>query len=442
MENLIAQPFLQELLDIVFKSSMIFMLTLVVASLFRSKISNANSHLLWMNSLLCMALLPFVGSWLGWLSIGFLDVGSVTFINVQPNMATEIEAAGISLNSIFIATYVLVTVGLLARLLLAALKLGRLRDSSIVPVDSRFSEQLSTVASRLDISRNITIKLSSKIASPMSFGLISPIILLPTDASNWNESTLEDVLVHEASHIARLDWLTMLFSHLLTSVFWFNPLVWLARAQINEAAEQTCDSAIISYGKDGVYYAEELLRLAKNSRRNMQTPVLAQLMFDESSLSLRIKNILDGSSAGRASRLFGGVLLLSATLIVSACSGVDLFGNDESDQEVVPTLTAIPQYPSQAAEQGIEGWVLVGFTITEAGKVAKNSIVVVDAEPADIFDRNSINAASRFEFEPRIRNGKAVEIEGVQYVFRYELEDDSDALNTSRQPPEARSRGL
>jgi protein TonB len=48
----------------------------------------------------------------------------------------------------------------------------------------------------------------------------------------------------------------------------------------------------------------------------------------------------------------------------------------------------------------------------------------VDAEPPDIFDRSSERAAARFKFQPRVKNGVGVEVPGVQYLFRYQLEDN------------------
>lgn len=442
----VGQPFLQALLDLVLKSSAILALTFVIAALLRNKISNASSHLLWMNCLLCIALLPFVGKLLSMLSITLLDAGPLTIIDVRAGGETAIAAAGAgaNINALIMALYLLITAGLLLRLLLSAIALKRLSDTALESGDGKLTDQLAVITSRLGISRQVTVKLSDAVNSPMSFGLFEPVVILPTHALSWNRSALEDVMVHELSHIKRLDWPSMLFCHLLSSVFWINPLVWFARARVNEAAEQACDSAVLSYGKDGVKYAEDLLRLAKVKRKEFKAPILAQLMFDESSLSLRIRNILDGSLAGKASKTFIASLLMSAMLIVGACSGVNLFGADEADQELLPLVAIAPQYPTRAAQRGIEGWALVSFTVASTGRVIEDTIVVVDAEPAQMFDRSSVRAAARFEFEPRIRSGRAVDVEGVQYVFRYQLEDGDGGTpeipEGQRPPPKARSR--
>ncbi len=95
-----------------------------------------------------------------------------------------------------------------------------------------------------------------------------------------------------------------------------------------------------------------------------------------------------------------------------------------TDGDFLPLVAIAPQYPTRAAQRGIEGWCLVSFTVDGLGNVVEDSIVVVDAEPASIFDRSSIRAASRFKFQPRVVDGQGVAVEDVQYVFRYELEDN------------------
>lgn len=96
-----------------------------------------------------------------------------------------------------------------------------------------------------------------------------------------------------------------------------------------------------------------------------------------------------------------------------------------TDGDFLPLVAIAPQYPTRAAQRGIEGWCLVSFTVNELGNVVEDTIVVLDAEPSNIFDRSSIRAASRFKFQPRVVDGKGVKVEGVQYVFRYELEGEA-----------------
>ncbi len=94
-----------------------------------------------------------------------------------------------------------------------------------------------------------------------------------------------------------------------------------------------------------------------------------------------------------------------------------------TDGDYLPLVAIAPQYPTRAAQRGIQGWCLVSFTVDGMGNVVEDTINVVDAEPASIFDRSSIRAAARFKFQPRVVDGQGVEVPGVQYLFRYQLEE-------------------
>jgi len=94
-----------------------------------------------------------------------------------------------------------------------------------------------------------------------------------------------------------------------------------------------------------------------------------------------------------------------------------------TDGDYLPLVAIAPQYPTRAAQRGIQGWCLVSFTVDGMGNVVEDTINVVDAEPASIFDRSSMRAAARFKFQPRVVDGQGVEVPGVQYLFRYQLEE-------------------
>jgi periplasmic protein TonB len=95
-----------------------------------------------------------------------------------------------------------------------------------------------------------------------------------------------------------------------------------------------------------------------------------------------------------------------------------------TDGDYLPLVAIAPQYPTRAAQRGVEGWCLVSFTVDGQGNVKEDTIVVVDAEPQGMFDRSSERAAARFKFQPRVVDGQGVEVPGVQYLFRYQLEDN------------------
>ncbi len=95
-----------------------------------------------------------------------------------------------------------------------------------------------------------------------------------------------------------------------------------------------------------------------------------------------------------------------------------------TDADYLPLVAVAPMYPTRAAQRGIEGWVLLEFTVDEQGRVVTDSIEIVDSEPAEIFHRSSQRAAEKFLFQPRTISGVPTQVPGVQYLFRFALEDD------------------
>lgn len=95
-----------------------------------------------------------------------------------------------------------------------------------------------------------------------------------------------------------------------------------------------------------------------------------------------------------------------------------------TDGEMLPLVAIAPQYPQRALQRGIEGWCLVSFTVDGNGNVIEETITVVDADPVNIFNRSSERAARRFKFQPRVVDGVGVPVEGVQYVFRYNMAEE------------------
>jgi protein TonB len=91
-----------------------------------------------------------------------------------------------------------------------------------------------------------------------------------------------------------------------------------------------------------------------------------------------------------------------------------------SDQEVLPLVRIAPDYPARAAARGIEGWVIVQFTITPTGSV--RDPLVVEAMPKNVFDDAALKAIARWRYNPKIEGGVAVERVGVRTIIRFVLE--------------------
>ena len=97
------------------------------------------------------------------------------------------------------------------------------------------------------------------------------------------------------------------------------------------------------------------------------------------------------------------------------------FGLSASDGEYLPIVKVQPVYPRRALSRGIEGYVIVEFTVTKQGTT--KDIVVVEAEPTGIFDSAATQAAAKFKYKPRVVDGEAIEVPGVQNKITFKIEE-------------------
>ncbi|HEU4427282.1 MAG TPA: energy transducer TonB, partial [Myxococcota bacterium] len=91
-----------------------------------------------------------------------------------------------------------------------------------------------------------------------------------------------------------------------------------------------------------------------------------------------------------------------------------------SDRDIMPLVRINPDYPPRAQSRGVEGWVLIQFTITAAGTV--RDAKVIDASPKGYFEEAALKAISRWRYNPKVQEGVAVERVGVQVKLSFNME--------------------
>lgn len=90
------------------------------------------------------------------------------------------------------------------------------------------------------------------------------------------------------------------------------------------------------------------------------------------------------------------------------------------DGEYLPIVKVAPVYPRRALQRGIEGFVIVEFTVTKQGSV--RDPIVVEANPEGIFEQAAIDAALKFKYKPRVVNGEPTEVSGVQNRITFQID--------------------
>lgn len=126
------------------------------------------------------------------------------------------------------------------------------------------------------------------IDSPFILGIVSPRIYLP---SGMSEETKKSVIAHEKIHIQRRDHWWKPLGYLLLSVYWFNPLLWLAYVLLCRDIEAACDEKVIKdMDRESISaYSEALLSCAVHRRMITACPVA----FGETDVKGRVKKVLN-----------------------------------------------------------------------------------------------------------------------------------------------------
>lgn len=163
---------------------------------------------------------------------------------------------------------------------------------------------------------------SPAVAVPLTLGVLSPRIVLPTAWPTWSAAKLQAVLAHEAAHVRRRDPLIALAASLNRCIFWFHPLAWWLERQLAATAEQACDEAAVAAVGQTRAYAEVLLDMADAVRRRGGRLAWQGVAMDGAALERRIDRILRGDLARSTSRLRKAAVAVAcaaAIFLVAAC---------------------------------------------------------------------------------------------------------------------------
>lgn len=139
------------------------------------------------------------------------------------------------------------------------------------------------------------IYLSDQIDTAFVLGAFRPKIYLP---SYLGDTQRDYILLHEQTHIRRLDHMVKLAGFFVLLLHWFNPLVWIAFYASGKDMEMSCDEAVVKKLGNGVKkdYSTSLLSLATGRKIVGGTP----LAFGEGDTRGRIKNVLNYKKPGSA----------------------------------------------------------------------------------------------------------------------------------------------
>ena len=154
------------------------------------------------------------------------------------------------------------------------------------------------------------------IDTPFILGILRPKIYVPSGISDGN---LQFVIEHENAHLRRKDQLSKPLGFLLLSVYWFNPVLWLAYVLLCRDIEKACDERVIKEMSDEARkgYSEALVACSVHRRAIMACP----LAFGEVGVKDRIRSVL----SYKKPTFWIIVAALVISMVVAVCFMTDPF---------------------------------------------------------------------------------------------------------------------
>lgn len=161
--------------------------------------------------------------------------------------------------------------GMIAMLVMLAAsfhRLNEIRRSSTALQNAHVLALYRSCLQEAGIGRNIPIRATAFLASPVITGFLKPCIYLPLHLiSDDHPDDIRYMLLHELQHYRHKDALVNNLTNAAKVLYWFNPFVWIAFKEMQGDREAACDSAVLKmlgsadyekYGHTLINYAEKI----------------------------------------------------------------------------------------------------------------------------------------------------------------------------------------
>jgi uncharacterized protein YjbI with pentapeptide repeats/beta-lactamase regulating signal transducer with metallopeptidase domain len=257
----------------------------------------------------------------------------------------------------------------LGSLLGSLLRVRGLRRRSS-PLDSPLADELPWLT-EVGPGREIYLRLSYEIETPVAIGFRRPVILIPTElATSDGLAAIEQLVLHEYAHLRRYDDWTNLFQRTIERLLWFNPIVWLVGRRIALEREIASDDAVVERTGAPHRYATSLWKLAREMRMPEHAVVAPGALLTRKQISVRIERLLDQNRA-RLHRSPAAALAIT----LAGCAAVALVAT------AAPAVE-LPSAPAIAAATATAAAPPTAVRVAKAATHVAHALAVRQAQPA------------------------------------------------------------
>jgi beta-lactamase regulating signal transducer with metallopeptidase domain len=319
---------------------------------------------------------------------------------------------------------------LLLVMLLAVMRLIALRARADVLVDGHWLSALARAQQRMGFKHGTALLTSDDLASPISWGLMRPVILLNSRAVEA-AGEAEAIIAHELAHVARMDWIKLLLARFATALFWFNPLVWLLAREAHQLREEAADDAVLAANIADTDYAQLLVGVARHECPGLLLGAHG-VAPSKSSLARRVARVLDVKSVrGPVARSFAFGVLAGAFLVAAPLAALTLTPGGTASRDTDAVASPLPPYyvGSPEVPKDIPSLIADGVTTAVAAVAPVKAPSKTEFRAAEI--AQAVESATRARDSALAQAGQAVAqasqaVAQAQVIARAHAGDDSN----------------
>jgi beta-lactamase regulating signal transducer with metallopeptidase domain len=251
------------------------------------------------------------------------DQAPVRTASAEPRTGT----AGFSLPALLLALWALGTAVMVLRSVVGHVALRRLARAATVLDGGDWPALLAQTRTVAAVRPQVRLLRSDEVATPLTWGTLHPVVVLPAVAESWPQEQRRAALLHELAHVGRRDALVQLGGRAACALYWFHPGVWMALRSLRREGERACDDRVLSTGTPAGEYATQLLEVARSARAlRVGGSSLAIGMARPSTLEGRLLAVLDETvprrAPARAARLAGALAMAAALVPLAGLTAV------------------------------------------------------------------------------------------------------------------------
>jgi len=305
--------------------------------------SSALRHHVWAAAILASLALPFLALLLPAWHSATLGSAAALWSPAHENAASSssyaipsvfVDAVGASpaFNKLAIAVWAFGFSLVVVRLVAGLARLAWVSAHAKPIFDEDWMRTVSELSQFHKLARSVRLlQCSSPLAMPLTWGILRPVIVLPSGSTLWTEDRCRIVLSHELAHIARHDWFLQICAEVARCFYWFHPLVWLATARLRQESERASDDAVLRSGIAPSHYASQLLDLARTLKNAHHGWSTALAIARPSNLERRFIAMLNPTlNRGGISRRTGLLLKAAALCLLLPLAALRLPGQNLS----------------------------------------------------------------------------------------------------------------